>query len=77
MSGSGGELRVDLDGLHAAAARAGLAPTGAGVALPPLTPCAADVASHTAARRLGLRAAAAQGVKIGRASCRERVSTIV
>ncbi|WP_431236137.1 PPE domain-containing protein (plasmid) [Mycolicibacterium psychrotolerans] len=54
---SGGGLRVDPDGVHAAAARAAAAAAGAAPALP-VTPCAADAASHAAASRLGLGAAA-------------------
>ncbi|MBB3606369.1 hypothetical protein FHT40_006060 [Mycolicibacterium sp. BK556] len=54
---SGGGLRVDPDGVHAAAAH--VAAVAAGV-LPALSvpPCAADAASHAAAQRLGTRAAA-------------------
>ncbi|TDO06534.1 hypothetical protein EV580_6633 [Mycobacterium sp. BK086] len=54
---SGGGLRVDPDGVHAAAAHVAAAAAGTLPALT-VTPCAADAASHAAAQRLGTRAAA-------------------
>jgi hypothetical protein len=53
---SGGGLRVDPDGVHAAAARAAGAATG-GPSTLTVTPCAGDAASHAAAFRLGAWAA--------------------
>jgi uncharacterized protein YukE len=54
---SGGGLRVDPDGVRAAAARAAGAATG-GPSTLTVAPCAADAASHAAAWRLGTRAMA-------------------
>jgi hypothetical protein len=54
---SGGGLRVDPDGVRAAAARATASAVGGPPALA-VTPCAADTASHAAASRLAVRAAA-------------------
>ncbi|MBB3753684.1 hypothetical protein FHT44_006206 [Mycolicibacterium sp. BK634] len=54
---SGGGLRVDPDGVHAAAGCVAAAATGVSAHLT-VAPCAADAASHAAAFRLGTRAAA-------------------